>query len=241
VEATIGGNGGNSSEVNPAEVYEVERYERLAGDTGILSLMEATKLWVPSLKLCDLFVKIRGDSPLLMNRFSEETQAAIEDSQQGVAKRHREPRKPQEEYERAHYRLPDGSFAFPSNAFKEAMVSAQRWLGDFKMTQATGAFFILGDLLPLEDGHSESMMRSDRVVIGRNTTSIAYRPYFQKWEIVVPVRFNAAFISVGQILNALQQAGFSVGIGPWRPEKGGSFGTFHVVKNEMKIKDVFQE
>jgi hypothetical protein len=33
-------------------------------------------------------------------------------------------------------------------------------------------------------------------------------------------------LTEAKVLNLVQLAGFSIGIGDWRPEKGGTFGTF---------------
>jgi hypothetical protein len=44
------------------------------------------------------------------------------------------------------------------------------------------------------------------------------------------VTFNAGKFSAEQVLNLLQYAGFSCGLGEWRPEKNGDSGTFEVDK-----------
>lgn len=42
----------------------------------------------------------------------------------------------------------------------------------------------------------------------------------------VPLFYNASIIGEAQVLNLLQYAGFSVGLGAWRPESGGTSGQF---------------
>lgn len=168
---------------------------------------------------------VKGLSPLLCNRFSAEVQASIEAAQQQAAKRGKAPRNPEAEFKAALYICEDGTPGFPAIAFKKAMVRAAKGSG-MPMTDARGAFHVIGDLLPIRG--SEPIMRSDRVVIGRGTTSIAYRPQFTEWEIDVAIRFNKRAVSAEQLYNLLQVAGFAVGIGAWRPECDGSFGMFEV-------------
>ena len=39
---------------------------------------------------------------------------------------------------------------------------------------------------------------------------------------------NVNVLSVEQIINLFNVAGFGIGVGEWRPEKDGSYGLFHV-------------
>ena len=90
-----------------------------------------------------------------------------------------------------------------------------------------GVINIFGDLLAIEA--PAPRMRSDRVRIdGGRTSSIAYRPEFWPWTMTVPIVFNATLLTEAQLLNLVQLAGFAIGIGDWRPEKGGTFGQFTI-------------
>jgi hypothetical protein len=42
------------------------------------------------------------------------------------------------------------------------------------------------------------------------------------------VRHNPNVLSVEQIINLFNVAGFAIGVGEWRPQKDGSNGMFHV-------------
>ena len=42
------------------------------------------------------------------------------------------------------------------------------------------------------------------------------------------VKFDADRVTVEQIANLLNHGGQTVGVGEWRPEKNGTFGTFQV-------------
>ena len=185
--------------------------------------MAEVKLY--ELEISTVQVTVQGTSPLICHRFSEAAQEQIEGPQQGAAKRGKKSRDPQAEAELSLYRNSEGVNCFPAIAFKQAMVRAAKQC-DMAMTDARTAFHVLGDLLPIRG--SDPVARADRVVIGRGTTTIAYRPMFDTWEIDLTIRHNARAISAEQIINLLEVAGFGVGVGDWRPECSGSFGMFRI-------------
>ena len=98
---------------------------------------------------------------------------------------------------------------------------------DMPMTQIRGSVFVVGDddgLIPVE--YAEKVMRTDRVRVTSGGTDIRYRGEVRKWKMTFSIRYNANFISQEQVVNLLETAGFSQGIGEWRPEKNGEYGTF---------------
>lgn len=182
------------------------------------------------LNLQTLEVTVRGVTPLICNRFSEEKQARMAGKQEKAARGARPPRDPEREFRDSLYPLPDGTgYGFPAVALKLACVSACRWADTFPMTQGRGAFHVLGDLLPIVG--SAPTMRTDRAVIGRGTTTLTYRAMFERWEMTFQIRYNAAFVSAEQIINLLELAGFAVGVGDWRPECDGNFGMFELKRS----------
>ncbi|MEE5994731.1 MAG: hypothetical protein V3G42_16130 [Oscillospiraceae bacterium] len=62
------------------------------------------------------------------------------------------------------------------------------------------------------------------------TADLRYRGEFKNWKATFTVIYNAsnADYSVETIINVLNAGGFTCGIGEWRPERDGDFGTFHV-------------
>src|SRR5436190_6532307 len=94
---------------------------------------------------------------------------------------------------------------------------------DEEMTVLRGVINVMGDLLEIEA--PPPRMRSDPVRIdGGRVSSIAYRPEVWPWTMDVTIVFNTTMLSQAQLLNLVQLAGFAIGIGDWRPEKGGTFG-----------------
>jgi hypothetical protein len=179
---------------------------------------------IPAIKLARMTVGIKGETPLITNRFGERKRKAIEDKQQKKAKGAREARVPQEEFEDALHEISEGVYGFPATGIKKALVVAGGRFADEKMTHLRGIINIMGDFIKIEAPHPT--MRSDTVRLRDGTASIAYRPQFMPWAMEIPIIYNADLIREEQILNLFQIAGFSVGIGAWRPESNGVYGQF---------------
>lgn len=180
------------------------------------------------LNISRLLVTVKGTSPLLVNRFSEQAQHAIVANQTGVAKTRKAPRDPDLEFQNSRYRDHLGRDCLPAAAFKESMVRAVSYIDGMAMTEARGAFFIDGDLIALRA--SEPYCHTSRVVLNRKTTSIAYRACYESWEADLSISFQENVVTAEQILNILELAGFAVGVGAWRPQCKGQFGRFEVKK-----------
>jgi len=183
-----------------------------------------------------MIVTIEGVTPLVVSQFGERAATMIADGQEQKAKQKKAARDPKAEFLDALYiisgdptkDLSKCKFGFPAGGIKKALVYAGRYT-DQKMTHLRGAINVVGDLLEINSPKLPTM-RSDRVVLNRGKTSLAYRPNFYPWTIEVPVIFNRAVLSEEQLLNLFQNAGFSVGIGAWRTECNGIMGQFKIGK-----------
>ncbi len=184
--------------------------------------MSEKTITIPSINLQHMVVSIVGMTPLLTNRFSEESVAKIEDKQQHRAKVAKEARNPEAEFRAAAHMIAPSVYGFPAVGIKKALVAAGGRFADEKMTHLRGVINIMGDLIPIQG--PAPTMRSDTIRLQGSKSSLAYRPQFTPWAMDIPVTFNAGIIGQAQILNLFQIAGFSVGIGAWRPECNGTFG-----------------
>lgn len=171
-------------------------------------------------------VELVSDSPLIVHAWSAKAKKEMLDKQMKRARGPKIAKDPERDYEEAFYRLPDGCPGFPSVAFKTAAVcAAGRFVDGMRMTEVRGMFHVVGELVEIR---GEPQMREDMVRVGKGTADIRYRPEFKKWRCSLEIRYNADAISLEQIVNLLNMAGFGVGIGEWRPEKDGVYGMFHV-------------
>lgn len=187
---------------------------------------------IPRIEIGYLEILLIGDSPLIMHKWSEKAKKEMLDKQMKVAKKGREAKDPQKDYEDTIYYLDEEKtrYAFPSVAFKNAAVSACRFTEGTKMTVARGAFHVEGEMVEILE--SQPVMREDMVRVGMGTADIRYRAEFPGWKAAVRVAYNKHALSREQIVNLFNLGGFGVGIGEWRPERDGSFGRFHVGTEE---------
>jgi hypothetical protein len=208
------------------------------GDMG----SSVERLEVPQQNLTTVNVKIVGTTELIVHRFSEKALKMIEDIQAKKTKT-RTKRQPKKEYEDCFYRWGEGnvnawnypdtwdgkSTGIPAVALKKAMVTAVSQITGVTKVLARQAFHIDGDILKVEN--AKPYMRSDHVRIGIKQTDIRYRPaYPAGWTVDVPITFDADVISLDQLMNLLERAGFGVGLCEHRPEKDGSYGMFTLEK-----------
>lgn len=173
---------------------------------------------------------IYGTAPLIQHRWSEKAKKQILDNQMKKAKEALPAKDPQADYEESMYKLPSGRYGFPAVAFKSAAVRAGKLLG-LAMTDARQMFFVVADEEDLVIIKGQPSPREDMVKIP-GSVDIRYRAEFREWSAVLTVKFNADLISEEQVINLFEAAGFSVGVGEWRPEKNGMFGTFTLMKGD---------
>lgn len=199
------------------------------------------KVSIPGIEKVDLKLVVGSDSvPVITHRFSEKNKKQIAGAQGGEAKSKRPPRDPEEECKSCLYEVPGrpGFFGIKALAFKKAAVGACRFADGISMTYANMAFHVIGDIVAIEtpDGKPAPWeQHCDDVRIGKGlnkTGDLRYRPYFTpSWRVKLTIRYNKAALTPAQIINLFQLAGFHVGVGERRPEKGGdSFGLFEVME-----------
>jgi len=179
-----------------------------------------------------LSVPIVGTAPLLVHKFSEKAKRQMLDNMQGK-KSPKQPKDPRAEYEAAFYRMKDGGYGFPAIAFKAATVSASRFYGkSVTMTSLRQFVFINGE--PGEDGQQmvpivgEAQMREDVVRVGMGGTDLRYRPQFLEWSTTLLVTYVTSALTRDSLLSLIDAGGLGVGVGEWRPEKKGDFGTYTI-------------
>ena len=198
---------------------------------------EVAQVAIDQIAVERLSVPIVGTSPLIVHRFSEKAKKAMLDAMQG-RKTPKEPKDPQAEYEAAFYRLKavDEAFpryGFPVTGFKQATVGAARFYGkDVTMTALKQFMFFRGEVgtegLQLAHIVGEPQMREDVVRVNRGGTDLRYRPEFSEWSTTLEVVYVTSGLTRNSVLSLIDAGGLGVGVGEWRPEKDGDFGTYQI-------------
>lgn len=216
----------------------------------------ATNIVIPQMQISQIQIKVVGDSELICHRWSEKAKKEILDKQMGAASPGKQKKDPVQDFVSSLYcikkgvvkgdktlkelsedghpnlYIEGGTFGFPSIAFKNAMVSACTSLGkSITKVAARQCFHIVGEHVIIE---GQPRMRCDMVRVGMGIADIRFRGGFTKWSTLITIKYNARVLTVHQIVNLLNTAGFAVGIGEWRSDKDGSFGLFHVDGYDQK-------
>lgn len=179
-----------------------------------------------------MFVPIVGTSPLIMHKFSEKAKRQMLDAQQG-RKSPKVSRDPEADYQASFYRTKEG-FGFPAIAFKACTIGAARFFGkDVKMTELRQFLFFRGvvsenDPQSLVEIVGSPRMREDIVRLGMSGTDLRYRAEFPEWSATLEVIYVKSALTQSSVLSLIDAGGMGVGVGEWRPEKKGDFGTFQV-------------
>jgi hypothetical protein len=189
-----------------------------------------------------LLIPIRGTAPLIMHRFSEKAKRQMLEAMQGV-KRPKEPKNPEQDYLQAFYsfegEVGDAPYGFPAIAFKAATISSAR-LYDKSVTMVglrqqlffNGPIGLDGQQLVKIDG--DPIMREDVVRVGINGTDLRYRPVFNEWHATLDVTYLSSVLTRDSVLSLIAAGGQTVGVGEWRPEKSGDFGTY-VLDGDVQV------
>jgi len=211
---------------------------------------------IPPIDKTETIITIIGDTPLIMNAFSEKARRMILDKQQQKAKKPKEAKneweclinslnwltkKPkeytQEAFEKA---LPTARFGFPSIGVKAAAIAAA-YRADLIKNKVCmqGAFHIPAEYVEIKGDIS---MREDMVKIPMGGADVVFRGEFKNWYSTFTVTYNANRISLEQLIQLINLGGYEVGIGDWRVERGGNHGMFHVAtQDELKELGLIEE
>lgn len=201
---------------------------------------------IPQLKMETAVIHVVGDTPLIVHKWSEKAKKEIRDKQMKKASTKKEAKDPvadfidtlywldgepeektQEGFEKA---LAAGArFGFPAVAFKKCALNGGYWLGALdKKTIAKAGIIIPCEFVEIKG--KAVKMREDMVKVGGMTkvADIRYRAQIEDWEADIPVKYVSNVISLEQVVNLFNLGGCGCGVGEWRNEKDGIFGSFHV-------------
>ena len=180
-----------------------------------------------------LRIPIVGTAPLIVHKFSEKSKRQMLDAMQG-RKSPKAAKDPEADYDSALYRHDDGGYGFPVIAFKAASVGACRFFGkSMPMTLARQTMFFDAEFSKT-DGQKlarivgEPRMREDVVRVGMGGTDLRYRPEFVEWQTTLDVIYVQSMLTRESVLSLIDAGGMGVGVGEWRPEKKGDFGTYQI-------------
>lgn len=191
---------------------------------------ESRDVKLPPIKRQRVTLRIVGTSPLIQHQWGEKALGMMRDKHAGKKTKTRDVRDPQAEGLDAAYRTDAGKFGVPAMAVKSAVITAaHKDIGVEKTLVRKALFLVCSDshrVLAMECDEPEIV--EDTVRVGQGSADLRYRPYFHRWSVTMTWEIDAELLRVADLLNLIDRAGFGVGIGEWRPEKGGEYGRFQV-------------
>lgn len=178
-------------------------------------------------------VEIRGDTPLLVHRFGEQAEAG-----KATRKTLVENEDPRAAATRAAYIAADGTFYFSAFSIPNAMSNAgsnHKMRGSRKSLRfvVPSAVRVTSDTITIRNGKD---VAKDFEVDSRPVTIPAtkgrvmrHRPKFNQWSARFELMINDDLLPIDMAQILLTEAGQTIGIGDFRPERRGPFGCFQIV------------
>lgn len=181
-------------------------------------------------------VTIKGTTALLQNRFKE-TDEQPGSTRAVIANRGT----PRDEATKSAYIDKDGHHWFPGAAIGRLLREAggnHKLKGSRKSTKfvVPAAVLVLDDAVILRNGDGRTPIKdfevdSRPVVIPATKGRVMrHRPRHDCWAATFNVRINELVLPVDFVQQLLTEGGQQIGIGDFRPERGGPFGTFNVIE-----------
>jgi len=188
-----------------------------------------------------LYATIIGTTPLLMHK---PNLVQVSDEVKSTKK---EIPMPEIEAEAGAYRNVAGALILPYENIKRSTLEGGRKIKDPGGAARSNAFRVLSAALASPDVEGFELIHPDtgeiitdyavdsrRVTIGK-AAIMRSRPRFDAWAIKLIMPFDSNLVNAELVGNALMVAGQRIGVGDFRPEKGGgSFGKFTVADLEVQ-------
>jgi len=179
-------------------------------------------------------ITIAGTTPLLQHRFTEESEKDKATRKVLVARG-----TPREEAEKVAYRDPQGRFYLPGAAIARLLREAG---GNHKLkgSRRSAKFVVPAAVLVVEDaiilrngdGKTVTAFKVDSRPVTIPATKgriMRHRSRFDGWSAGFNLRINDLLLPPEFVHQLLVEGGQQIGVGDFRPEKGGPFDTFNVV------------
>jgi hypothetical protein len=189
-----------------------------------------------------------GDTPLITHAWSAKAKKQMLDKQQKKSKRGRPVRDPEADYLASIYKLGDG-YGFPVTGLKKCVLSSAHKDKGVARTDVQRALFLDAEMVRVSTAHpgsicdmpltrlwgSQPQMREDMVRVGsglNKSADLSYRAQFTIWAFHVIGRYNVNVFTLETLGFLIMESGLACGLGEWRNEKNGVFGSFHLADPE---------
>lgn len=191
---------------------------------------------------------LRGDMPLIYNQVNEKAKHELllpAGRKNAAEKQSSLKHDPVAEFRNSVYRHGGNDhptrFYFPATAFKAALCTAALDMPGTKKAQIGRLVWCEGDRVDVY-GIPKLFMAIVRSADMNRTPDVRTRAILPRWACQITVSYAIPLLKEAQITNLLAAAGFTVGIGDYRQEKGkGSYGQYSLVApDEVEYRDIVE-
>jgi hypothetical protein len=208
--------------------------------------MATTKVANPNIQIHTLkqgmvTLRLLGQTPLYFNSMgSKATRDLLMGSRKKTAAEKLDIKhNPELEYRESMYTKSEGETAlyFPAAGVKGAMATAALETEGIKKTSVQRLIFLPESKMQIW-GKPTLKMDIVRSADMNRTPDVRTRAFLPEWCAEVTIKFVTPTLSRDSIVSLLANAGYIIGIGDYRQEKGrGSFGTWTVASSEKMLPD----
>jgi hypothetical protein len=195
---------------------------------------------------------IIGYTPLITHAWSEKAKREMLSKQVKATKGGKAARDPHEDFVTSLYEMgTEGKktiYGFPITGIKNAILSSAHKDKGVARSTVQSALWLDADMVRVRPALASAIcdmplvriygsapeMREDMVRIGKGlnkTANLAYRGQFTTWAMSITGKFNATVLSAQALSFLIMEAGTGTGIGEWRNEKKGIFGSFRLANS----------
>ncbi len=180
-------------------------------------------------------LEIEGTAPLIQNAFPQKAIEQMLRKHMGLTVT-REKKKPREVLEAATIKNLDDRVCVPPAGVKKAMLTASGTVKIMPATKLRVMLFVVGKSVPITFEKMVPRMDMCRTSGMTRAPDVRFRPSFFGWKARVLLEY-AEQLDVQTVVDLLNRAG-TVGVGEWRPEKSGTFGTFKISRHITDRKEI---
>ncbi len=172
---------------------------------------------------------------LLCHQFSEKAKEMMREKMRTGRAPARESRDPEALFQASLYYTAEHQYGFPSQGIKDCFVAGIA-MDDPRALKKAAERCIFVDgvgrnpcLVPVI-GEPEMDERNVKLMGPGRPADLRIRGLFTEWEMPVSVRFCETYLRLDDLVNGMNRAGQMIGLGGWRPDRGGtSLGMFNVL------------
>ena len=190
---------------------------------------------ITPVRMASIKCHLVGTSPLIMHRFPKKAWEQLlfpKGRANAAEKADNLKHDPLMEFRESVYRNRDqrqaAAIHLPSGAFTKAIASAALDLPGATKAQILRLVSVKSTQINLY-GVPQMYMAMTRSSDIARTPDVRTRAIFPEWACEVDIGFVETLVKQNQVVNLFAAAGVIVGLGDWRPQKGGTHGRFDIV------------